>query len=70
MQSYYTFIALDIARERAHEAELRRLVAGDRATFESDRSVRRSLASAIAAVSRMSGRIARRLDDRAALSTH
>ncbi|HEX5015743.1 MAG TPA: hypothetical protein VFV72_16485 [Candidatus Limnocylindrales bacterium] len=69
MHSYYTFIALDIARDRAREAEQRRLLSVDEASNGSDRSIRRSAASAFAAFSRASGRIARRLDDNVAVSS-
>lgn len=71
VQSYYTFIALDIANERVREAEQRRLLARDKfATERSDRSLRRSAAAALAAFSRASGRVARRLDRDAAVLTH
>jgi hypothetical protein len=64
MQSYYTFIALDIAQQRAREAAQHRLLEVARASDpESDRSLRRSAAAALAAFSRASGRIARRLDE-------
>ncbi|HET9346784.1 MAG TPA: hypothetical protein VFO05_13910 [Candidatus Limnocylindrales bacterium] len=69
MNSYYTFIALDLARQRAEQADMHRLLAGD--DWErSDRSIRRSAAAAIAAVSRASGRIARRLDENVVVPTH
>lgn len=70
MQSYYTFIALDLARERAEEADRRRLLTADDWAERPDRSVRRTAAAAIAALSRASGRIARRLDENAAVLTH
>ena len=71
MQSYYTFLALDIARQRAHEAEQERLVQLARASDEeSERSIRHSAAVVIAALSRASGRLARRLDDRVTAPTH
>jgi hypothetical protein len=64
VQSYYTLIALDIASERAREAERRHLYDVDRANEpETGRSPRRGLASVVAAVSRGSGRLARRLDE-------
>ena len=69
MHSYYTFIALDLARDRAREADQRRLLTIDNATNGSDRSFRRSAASAFAAFSRASGRIARRLDDNVTVSS-
>jgi hypothetical protein len=70
MQSYYTLIALDLARERVREAEQRRLLAIDAAENRSDRSIRRSAAGALAAFSRASGRIARRLDSDVTVSAH
>ena len=63
MQSYYTLIALDLARERAAEADRHRLVFGDDLAERPERSVRRAVAAAMAALSRASGRIARRLDE-------
>ena len=70
MQSYYTLIALDLARERSQEADRRRLLAVDEWNSRSDRSIRRTAAAAIAAVSRASGRIARRLDENAPILSH
>ena len=70
MQSYYTLIALDLARERAQEADRRRLLATDDWNTRPDRSIRRSAAAAIAAVSRAFGRIARRLDENAPVLSH
>jgi hypothetical protein len=69
VHSYYTFIALDLARDRAREAEQRRLLQVDDLPA-SDRSLRRSAAAALAAFSRASGRIARRLDANATVWTH
>ena len=69
MQSYYTFIALDLARERAEQAERHRLV-HDAWAVRPERSLRRSAAAAIAAVSRASGRIAQRLDENVVVPTH
>ena len=71
MQSYYTFIALDIARQRAHEAEQDTPVQDARG-FESgpERSIRHSAAVLVAAVSRASGRVARKLDENVAVSAH
>jgi hypothetical protein len=64
VQSYYTFIALDIAQQRVREAEQHRLLDIARASEpESDRSLRHSAAIVVAALSRASGRIARRLDE-------
>jgi len=70
MQSYYTLIALDLARERSQEADRRRLLAIDEWSSGADRSLRRTAAAAIAAVSRASGRIARRLDENAPILSH
>jgi Trp operon repressor len=70
MQSYYTFIALDLARERAAQAERHRLIAPDVSLEHPDRSIRRTAAAAIAAISRASGRIARRLDENAVVPSH
>ena len=70
MQSFYTFIALDLARERAQEADRRRLLAVDDWDANPDRKIRRTAAAAIAAVSRASGRIARRLDENAPILSH
>jgi hypothetical protein len=71
VQSYYTFIALDIARQRAHEAEQERLVQGARG-FERGpgRPIRHSAAVLVAALSRASGRIARKLDENVAVAAH
>jgi hypothetical protein len=66
VQSYYTFIALDIAQQRSRELERRHLLdialAADPAP---ERSLRRSTAALIATLSRVSGRVARRLDENA-----
>jgi hypothetical protein len=70
MQSYYTFIALDLARERAQAADRHRLLVGDDWAERPQRSVRRAAAAAIAALSRASGRIARRLDENVPVLTH
>ena len=70
MQSYYTFIALDLAQERARDAERHRLLVNDEWTDAPDRSIRRAAAAVIAAVSRASGRIARRLDENVPILTH
>ncbi len=64
MQSFYTFLALDIARERAAEAAAQRRAdeaqrsSGPRISF-----ARRGLAHGLAAVSRGSAAVTRRLDD-------
>jgi hypothetical protein len=64
VHSYYTFIALGLANDRVREAEQRRLLYGDAQILEAnERSLRRSAAGALAAFSRATGRIARRLDD-------
>jgi hypothetical protein len=64
VQSYYTFIALDIANQRARELEHRHLIDIALASDpESHRSIRRSAASLAAIISRASGRFARRLDE-------
>jgi hypothetical protein len=71
VQSYYTFIALDIARQRAHEADQERLVRDARALEGGpERSIRHSAAVLVAAVSRASGRIARKLDENVAVAVH
>jgi hypothetical protein len=62
MHSYYTFIALDLARERAAEASNERLAA----TGRDDGSKRRTLAIGLAAVGRLVGATVRRLDARVA----
>jgi hypothetical protein len=64
MQSYYTFIALELAEERTREAERQRLASLSRAARGgSERSIRRSAALILATLSRGSAAIARRLDD-------
>ena len=65
MQSIYTFIALDLARERAEEArQQRRLALARSSTGATQRpsALRRGMAHTLAAVSRGSASIARRLD--------
>jgi hypothetical protein len=62
MHSYYTFIALDLARERAAEAANERLAA----TGREDGSTRRTLAIGLAAVGRLVAATVRRLDARVA----
>lgn len=66
MHSYYSLIALDIANDRIHQAELaRRARLGW--DFEGRPGVaRRSLATGFALVSRGSAAVARRLDVRTA----
>jgi homoserine kinase len=71
MQSYYTFIALDIARQRAHEAEQERLVQLTRdSDDETGRGLRHSAAALVAAVSRASERLARAIDENVIIPTH
>jgi len=66
VQSYYTFIALDLANERSRETQRRRLLDIARASDpEQQRSIRRSTAAFVASLSRASGRLARRLDENA-----
>jgi hypothetical protein len=66
VQSYYTFIALDLANERSRETQRRRLLDIARASDpEQQRSIRRSTAALVATLSRVSGRLARRLDENA-----
>jgi hypothetical protein len=68
MQSFYSLIALDLARERAEQArEQRRLALARSANTvraaERPSALRRGLAQTLAAVSRGSASVARRLDD-------
>jgi len=66
VQSYYTFIALDLANERSRETQRRRLLDIARASDpEQQRSIRRSTAALVATLSRVSARLARRLDENA-----
>ena len=63
----YSFLALDIARERSLEAERNWLAASLAKTGPTRTSrLRRQLAQILAAVSRSSAAIARRLDPRTA----
>jgi hypothetical protein len=64
MASQYTFLALELARERIHEAEVRnRLLRGPDGFPVSNPSLaRRTLARAAASVSRGSAALALRLD--------
>jgi hypothetical protein len=65
VHSYYTFIAMDLAQQRVREAEQRRqLYLSRNPDAATKRSFRHAAAVAIAAVSRFSGRLARRLDER------
>ena len=62
MNHLYTFLALDLARDRAREAsEARR--AKSVAPVERPNALRRGLATSLAAVSRTTANAARRLDD-------
>ena len=64
MQSYYTFIALELATQRTREADLYRLAAVARAAQpESDRSIRHRTALILASISRGSAAVVRRLDE-------
>jgi hypothetical protein len=64
MQTYWTFIALDIAKDRAREADRHRLAALARSAAPArDRSLRHGAAVLAAAVSRFSAGVVRRLDD-------
>jgi hypothetical protein len=64
VQSFYTFIALDLARDRAREAEQHRLLKGDFDPAETNgRSIRRRAGSALEGLGRAIERLARRIDD-------
>jgi len=64
MHNYWTFIALDIANERAREADRHRLAMLARGAYPArDRSIRHAIAVAVAALSRASAALARRLDE-------
>lgn len=52
MQSYYAFIALDIARERAAEADAQRLAALGRPDSTRTLGIRRAIARVALAVAR------------------
>jgi hypothetical protein len=64
MNYFYTIVALDIARDRANEAASERRLA--ELSDGRPSLVRRGLANGLAAVSRGSAAVARRLDDRTA----
>jgi hypothetical protein len=67
MQSHWSLIALDIAAERAREADRHRLAALARGASGSSPSIgRRAAARAVASMSRAFARLARRLDECAA----
>ena len=67
MFHYYTYLALDLANERAREAELLRRVAEAQAGMPSrPGAVRRGLANSLALVTRGSAAAVRRLDERVA----
>jgi hypothetical protein len=61
---YYTFLALELARDRAREADRRnrRLLDSDGLAEPTPGAARRALARAAASVSRGSAAVARRLD--------
>ena len=64
MLSVYTVIALDLARERAAQAAFdRRVDEIRRTTVQRPSLARRSLAHGLAAISRGSAAVTRRLDD-------
>jgi hypothetical protein len=64
MQSYLIYLALDIANERAREADRHRLAALARSAAPARaRSLRHGVAVAAAAVSRFSAGVVRRLDE-------
>jgi hypothetical protein len=65
MASQYTFLALELARERAHEAEVRNRLFVDADGFRKATPglARRTLARAAAGVSRGTAALARRLDE-------
>lgn len=60
MHSYYTFIALELANDRAREADQWRLA--DSAQQAREGSTRRSLAVGLAAIGRLVAAVVRRLD--------
>jgi hypothetical protein len=64
MTSHYTFLALELASERMHEADVRnrRLLDFDGLRTTTPGLARRTLARAAASVSRGSAVVARRLD--------
>ena len=64
MQTYYSFLALDLANERAREArDHRRAALAAAGAAERPSFARRSLAQALAGVSRGSAAAVRKLDD-------
>jgi len=65
MASQYTYLALELARERAQEAEIRNRLFRDGDGFRTTAPglARRTLARAAAGVSRGSAALARRLDE-------
>jgi hypothetical protein len=67
MWTYQAYVALQIATERAREANEYRLAAAYRAGRRDDfRSLRRSIAGALASISSAAAAAARRLDQRVA----
>jgi hypothetical protein len=71
MASYYTFLALELARDRAAEADRRnRFLIGENGFAEATPGMaRRTLARAAAVVSRGSAALAHRLDESVAADT-
>jgi hypothetical protein len=63
MNHLYTFLALDLARDRAREAAEARRADAVTAGQERPNALRRGLATSLAAVSRTTASAARRLDD-------
>ncbi len=63
MSSYFTYLALDIANERAREADRHRLAALAHGDLDRPDVARRVAARALAWVSRTTAAIVRRLDE-------
>ena len=63
MNHLYTFLALDLARDRAREASEARRANAVASAHERPNALRRGLATTLAAVSRTTASAARRLDD-------
>lgn len=63
MNHLYTFLALDLARDRAREAAEARRATQLPADQERPNALRRGLATSLAVVSRSAASAARRLDD-------
>jgi hypothetical protein len=64
MNHLYTFLALDLARDRAREAAESRRASTLASGPTRPNAIRRSLATSLAVVSRSAASAARRLDDR------